>query len=90
MKTRPLDQTNQEIMLDIKRSNDEIRELKESFASLKRSYAEMMKSQELLQESHDSLQEDYVHVTKEMKEMKIFQKDPVPWNIRGKLLEIKL
>ncbi|XP_071161389.1 uncharacterized protein [Mytilus edulis] len=82
LKTRPLDLTNQEIMLDIKRSNDEIRELKESFSSLKRSYAEMMKSQELLQESHDLLQEDYAHVTKEMKEMKIFQKDPVPWNIR--------
>lgn len=30
LKTKPLDQTNREIMIDIKRSNDEIKELKKS------------------------------------------------------------
>ncbi|CAG2215051.1 QPCT [Mytilus edulis] len=52
LKTRPLDQTNQEIMLDIKRSKDEIRDLKESFKSLKMSHTEIKKSHELLQEDH--------------------------------------
>ncbi|CAC5418914.1 unnamed protein product [Mytilus coruscus] len=82
LKTKPLDQTNQEIMLDVKRSNDEIRELKESFESLKLSHTEMKLSHKLLQESNALLQKDYAHVTEKMEEMKIFQKDPVPWNIR--------
>ncbi|CAG2237150.1 unnamed protein product [Mytilus edulis] len=38
LKTKPLDQTNQEIMLEIKCSNDEIRELKNSFESLQLSH----------------------------------------------------
>ncbi|CAC5412652.1 unnamed protein product [Mytilus coruscus] len=69
LKTKPLDQTNQEIMMDIKHSNNEIRELKLSFESLKQSHTEMMKSHELLQEhhsivkkSHAILQDDHTKV----------------------------
>ncbi|XP_052080315.1 uncharacterized protein LOC127718366 isoform X2 [Mytilus californianus] len=69
MKTKPLDQTNQEIMMDIKHSNNEIRELKESIESLKRSHTEMIQSHEV--------------VAKEMEEIKLSQKDTVPLNIRG-------
>lgn len=85
LKTKPLDQTNQEIMLDIKRSNDEIRELKESFNTLNMSHTEMTNSHKLLQESHELLQRDHAHITKEMEEIKTAQNVTVPWNIRGKL-----
>ncbi|CAG2203167.1 unnamed protein product [Mytilus edulis] len=94
LKTKPLDQTNQEIIMDIKHSNNEIRELKESFKSLKLSHTKMMKSHELLQEhhekvkkSHETLQEDHRKVTNEMKVMKTIQMDTVPLNIRGKQLK---
>ncbi|XP_071159000.1 uncharacterized protein [Mytilus edulis] len=70
LKNKTLDQTNREIMMDIKRSNDEIKELKESFASLKR--------------SHDELQVDHAEMTKEVKRLKTLQDDTVPWNIREK------
>lgn len=76
MKTKPLDRTNQEIMIDIKHSNNEIRELQESFKSLKLSHSEMKKYHEFLQENH-------AVVTKELEEINISQKDVVPWNIRG-------
>ncbi|CAC5412566.1 unnamed protein product [Mytilus coruscus] len=36
LKNKPLDQTSHKIMLEIKRSNDEIKELKQSFESLKK------------------------------------------------------
>ncbi|XP_063426126.1 uncharacterized protein LOC134709933 [Mytilus trossulus] len=74
LKTKPLDQTNQEIMIDIKHSFNEIRELKESFESLKISHTKMIKSHELLQEhhaevkqSHEMLQEDYTEIKKSHK-----------------------
>lgn len=72
MKTKPLDQTNHEIMMDIRHSNNEIRELKESIESLKRSHTEMIQSNEV--------------VTKEMEEIRCSQRDTVPSNIRGKQL----
>ncbi|CAG2247006.1 unnamed protein product [Mytilus edulis] len=75
LRTKILDQTNREIMMDIKRSNDEIKELKESFASLKR--------------SHDELQVDHAEMTKEVKRLKTLQDDTVPWNIRVKKSNIK-
>ncbi|XP_052080937.1 uncharacterized protein LOC127718892 [Mytilus californianus] len=78
MKTKPLDQTNQEIITYIKCSNNEIWELKESFERMKRSHTEMIQSHELLQENH-------VAVTKEMEEIKISQMDTIPWNIRDQL-----
>ncbi|CAG2197839.1 unnamed protein product [Mytilus edulis] len=83
LKTKPLDQTNQEIMMDIKHSNNEIRELKESFESLKLSHTEMIKSHQFLQENH--AEDDHRKVTKEMEIMKTSQKDTVPWNIRARI-----
>ncbi|CAG2217418.1 unnamed protein product [Mytilus edulis] len=80
LNTKPLDQTNQEIMLDIKRSNDEIRELKESFKSLKMSHTEIKKSHELLQEEH-------ADVSRKLQKLETSQEDTVPWNLRGKHLE---
>ncbi|CAC5412666.1 unnamed protein product [Mytilus coruscus] len=92
LKTKPLDQTNQEIIMDIKHSNNEIRELKESFESLKMAHTKMIKSHEMLQEdyteikkSHETLQDAHRNATDEMEKMKIFQKDTVPWNIRERI-----
>ncbi|CAC5418911.1 unnamed protein product [Mytilus coruscus] len=92
LRTKPLDQSNQEIMMDTKRSNNEIQELKESFKSLKLSHTEMLKSHELLQEHHvevqkfhKSLQEDQGKVKTEIEIMKTSQMDTVPWNIRGRI-----
>ncbi|XP_063412377.1 ankyrin-1-like [Mytilus trossulus] len=78
MKTKPLDSTKQEIMMDIKHSNNEIRELKESFESLKLSHTEIIKSRELLQENH-------AVVTKEIEKIKTSQNDPIPKNIRDQM-----
>lgn len=51
LKTKILDQTNQEIMLDIKRSNDEIRELKQSVESLKTANADLTEEVEKLKDT---------------------------------------
>lgn len=77
MKTKPLDQTNQELMMDIKHSNDELRALKDSFESLKRSHTEIMKSNECLQENQAVM-------TKKMKKIKKSQKDTVYCKLKGK------
>ncbi|CAC5364619.1 unnamed protein product [Mytilus coruscus] len=78
MKTKPLDQTNKEILMVIKNSCNEIRELKESIESLKLLHIEIKKSHALLQENHAA-------VTKAMEEHYISQKDTVPWNIRVRI-----
>ncbi|XP_063426850.1 uncharacterized protein LOC134710422 [Mytilus trossulus] len=95
LKTKPLDQTNTEIMIEVKRSNDEIKELKESLRSLKCSHIDMRKSHELLHEnhekvkkSHERLQEDHANITREMETLKTSQQDTVPWNIRARIEEI--
>ncbi|CAG2253747.1 unnamed protein product [Mytilus edulis] len=84
LKTKPLDQTNQEIIMDIKHSNNEIRELKESFESLIKSHELLQEHHAEVKKSHEVLQDDHRKVTNEMEIMKISQKDTVPWNIRGK------
>ncbi|CAG2217417.1 unnamed protein product [Mytilus edulis] len=70
LKSKLLDQTNHEIMMDIKRSYGEIKDLKESVESLKLSNTE--------------IKESHADVTKELQKIKASQKDTVPWNIRGK------
>lgn len=80
MKTKPLDQTKKEIMIDINHSHNEIREIKDSLESLKLSHTEVKISLEVLQEKH-------AVVTIQMEKVKIAQKDTVSWNIRGNILE---
>lgn len=52
LKTKPLDQTNREIMIDVKRSTDEIKEMKKLLKSLKRSHIDISKSHDLLRKKH--------------------------------------
>ncbi|CAC5411860.1 unnamed protein product [Mytilus coruscus] len=71
LKTRTLDQTNTEIMIDIKRSNDKMEELKKLFANLKR--------------SNNELQGNHAEMKKEVKRLKNARDDTVPWNIRERI-----
>lgn len=80
LRTKPLDQTNQEIMMDIKRSNDEIKELKESLENLQSSHNEMMKSHEEVKQSYVLLEQNVAAV----------QQDTMTGNVRGKHLRITL
>ncbi|CAG2220433.1 unnamed protein product [Mytilus edulis] len=73
LRTKHLDQTNQEIIMDIKRSSDEIKELKGLFENLKLSHLELKKSNEEVKQSHALLQD----------KVATYQQDTVPWNVRG-------
>ncbi|CAG2186879.1 unnamed protein product [Mytilus edulis] len=86
LRTKTLDQTNKEIMMDIKRSNDEIRELRESLDSLKRSHDDLQKAHSDMKRSNEVLQNNHTEMTKEVKRLKSVQNDTVPWNVRGKQL----
>lgn len=81
IKSKPLDQTKQEILMNINHSHSEKWEIKESFACLKQSPTEM-------KIYHESLQENHAIVTKEKEEMKNSQKNTIPSDIRGKLLKM--
>ncbi|XP_076075658.1 uncharacterized protein LOC143046398 isoform X2 [Mytilus galloprovincialis] len=74
MKVKILDQTNQEIMLDIKRSNGEIMELKKSYESLNKSVKGLKRAKKAL--------------TKKVEKLKTSQEDTVPWNIRAQISQI--
>ncbi|XP_052064357.1 uncharacterized protein LOC127704365 [Mytilus californianus] len=96
LKTKPLDQTNQEIMIEIKHSNDEIRELKGSLESLKLSHIEMKRTHDSLQKDYDEgkkvhslLKEDHERVKKShallQEKVENYQQDTVPWNVRAQI-----
>lgn len=78
LRTKPLDQTNQEIMIDIKRSNDEIKELKGLFENLKLSHLELKKSNEKVKKSHTLLKD----------KVATYQQDTVPWNVRAQFKSV--
>lgn len=81
LKSKPLDQTNREIMIDIKHSNDEIRELQSTLEKLKFSQTEMRKSHELLQENYEEGKKSHALL---QDKVTTSQQDTVPWNVRGK------
>ncbi|CAC5412677.1 unnamed protein product [Mytilus coruscus] len=70
LKTKPLDQTNQEIMIDIKRSNEEIKGLTKSLRNLKRSHIDMKKSHKMLQENHKKVQKSHEMLQENHKKVK--------------------
>lgn len=102
LKTKTLDQTNAELMMEIKSSNNEIREMKESIENLKLSKDKITKKYELLevelqdkmkmytviQKQCEELQKQCEHMTKDTEQLKTSQKDTVPWNIRGKMQRV--
>ncbi|XP_052106730.1 uncharacterized protein LOC127739169 [Mytilus californianus] len=74
LKTKILDQSNQEIMLGIKHSNDEIMELKKANEDMSVEVKKMKTTNE--------------DMTEEVKKLKISHEDTVPWNIRAQINEI--
>ncbi|CAG2251631.1 unnamed protein product [Mytilus edulis] len=60
LRTKTLDPTNKEIIMDIKRANDEIIALQEGFKTLR--------------ESQVVLQEDYIEVSKKCRDLKLFKR----------------
>lgn len=77
LKVKVLDKSNQKILLEIKQSQEEIKELRETMNSLGTEHSEVTENLRRLQDSHSTLLTKHEEVTKILK-------DPVPWNIRGK------
>ena len=75
MLVKILDQTNKEIMLEIKTSQTELKGLKLSVEHLRSSY--------------DSLRTDHDVITKEMKVLQEFYQDNITLNNRGKIIATK-
>lgn len=84
LKTKPLDQTNHEIMKDVKRSHDEMKVLKRSFSYVRKTNEILQKSYKKMKTSHESLRKDHKKVTKEIAVLMTAQPDTTPRNIRGK------
>ncbi|CAC5386689.1 unnamed protein product [Mytilus coruscus] len=87
LKVKILDQSNQEIMLEIKQSQEEMKELRRTI-DIEHSTMNMMKeSLKDLQDSHITLQTEHSRATENLKEVTEMLKDPIPWNMRGHIKE---
>ncbi|XP_071178364.1 uncharacterized protein [Mytilus edulis] len=80
LKVKILDQSNQEIMLEIKQSQEKIKELGQTVENLGTEHLEVTENLRKLQVSHSTLQTEHSKVTELLK-------DPIPWNIRGQIKE---
>ncbi|XP_063396977.1 uncharacterized protein LOC134681326 [Mytilus trossulus] len=80
LKVKILDQSNQEIMLEIKQSQEKIKELGQTVDILGTEHLELTENLRKLQVSHSSLQTEHTEVTELLR-------DPIPWNIRGQIKE---
>ncbi|XP_071178355.1 ankyrin-3-like [Mytilus edulis] len=80
LKVKILDQSNHEIMLEIKQSQEKIKELGQTVDVLGTEHSEVTESLRKLQDSHNTLQTEHMEVTELLK-------DPIPWNIRGQIKE---
>lgn len=100
LKTKCLDYCNQEIVMNIKHSEDEIKEIKESLEEFKSSHLKLQKSHDLLQENykegtkrfsllqeyHEEIKNSYASLQQKLAKS---QQDTVPWNVRDKHLKRK-
>lgn len=100
LKTKFLDYSNQEIVMNIKHSEDEIKEIKESLEEFKSFHLKLKKSHELmqknyeeetkrfslLQEYHEEIKNSYASLQQKLAKS---QQDTVPWNVRGNYLKRK-
>lgn len=81
LKTKTLDQTNKDIMMDNHNSNKELKALKKIihryYKVLQDDYTENRRTHLILQNSNSEL-------TKEVERLKIYHDDIVPKNVRGK------
>ncbi|XP_076108622.1 uncharacterized protein LOC143076668 [Mytilus galloprovincialis] len=101
LKVKILDQSNQEIMLEIKQSQETIKELGQTVDILGTKHSEVTENLRKLQVSHITLQTEHSEVTGNLRklqdshitlqtehtEVTELLKDPIPWNIRGQIEE---
>ncbi|XP_071181366.1 uncharacterized protein [Mytilus edulis] len=101
LKVKILDQSNQEIMLEIKQSQEKIIELGHTVENFGMEHSEVTENLRKLQVSHSSLQTDHSEVTGNLRKLQVSHstlqtehtevtellKDPIPWNIRGQIKE---
>ncbi|VDI06745.1 Hypothetical predicted protein [Mytilus galloprovincialis] len=88
LKVKILDQTNQEIMMDIKRSKDEMLEMKKSVKSLNNSVKSLKRTKKAMTVEVKRLKTTNEDMTVEVKKLKISHEDTVSWNIRAQINEI--
>ncbi|XP_076079353.1 uncharacterized protein LOC143049638 [Mytilus galloprovincialis] len=98
LKVKILDQSNQEIMLEIKQSQEEMKELRRTMDIENSTIRENLRN---LQDSHSTLQTEHSSTTKKLIDLKDSHstlliehskvteilKDPIPWNIREQINE---
>ncbi|XP_063404203.1 ankyrin-1-like [Mytilus trossulus] len=98
LKVKILDKSNQEIMLEIKQSQEEMKELRRTMDIENSTMRENLTD---LQDSYSTLHMEHSNTTKHLIDMKDSQrtlqiehskvteilKDPIPWNIRGQITE---
>lgn len=78
LKVKILDQSYQEILLEIKQSMQEMKEMKQTMNSLGTEHLIVTENLRELQDSQYILKAEHSKVT-------AILNDPVPWNIRGML-----
>ncbi|XP_076078807.1 uncharacterized protein LOC143048822 [Mytilus galloprovincialis] len=93
LKVKILDQSNQEIMLEIKQSQEEMKELKRTMdienSTMRENLRDLQDSHSTLQIEHSSTTKNLIdlkdsHRTLQIEHLKVTEilKDPIPWNIR--------
>ncbi|VDI17889.1 Hypothetical predicted protein, partial [Mytilus galloprovincialis] len=98
LKVKILDQSNQEIMLEIKQSQEEMKELRRTMdienSTIRENLRDLQDSHSTLQTEHSSTTKNLIdlkasHSTLQIEHSKVTEilKDPIPWNIRGQITE---
>ncbi|XP_071147006.1 uncharacterized protein [Mytilus edulis] len=98
LKVKILDQSNQEIMLEIKQSQEEMKELRRTMdienSTIRENLRDLQDSHSTLQTEHSSTTKNLIdlkdsHRTLQIEHSKVTEilKDPIPWNIREQINE---
>ncbi|XP_071136253.1 uncharacterized protein [Mytilus edulis] len=98
LKVKILDKSNQEIMLEIKQSQEEMKELRQTMdienSTMRENLTDLQDSYSTLHSEHSSTTKNLIdlkdsHKTLQIEHSKVkdILKDPVPWNIRGQINE---
>ncbi|XP_071141713.1 uncharacterized protein [Mytilus edulis] len=82
LKVKILDQSNKEIIMEIKQSLEEIKELKQTVVNLGMEHSQMTENLNDLQTSHNDLQTSHNTLQTEHSIAMNSLKDPIPWNIK--------
>ncbi|CAG2255519.1 unnamed protein product [Mytilus edulis] len=87
LKMKILDQSNQEIILEIKQSLEEMKELRQTIDNLGTEHAKVTENLRELQSSHSTLKTSHNTLQAEHIEVRKSLKDPIPQNIKDQFLK---